>query len=138
MKKNKIIYWVATTIIVLWEGVMPLATVLLAPQYVNAGTKPLGYPDYFAYTLIICKVLGVIAISYLKTPAKLKEWAYAGLTFNLIYAFISHACVDRNIGFMLLPLVILGILAVSYFYKSKTKDQGKVTEQQVVPSTNLV
>lgn len=138
MKRNKIIYWVATTMIVLWEGVMPLATVLLAPQYVNAGTKPLGYPDYFAYTLIICKVLGVLAIAYPKTPAKLKEWAYAGLTFNLIYAFISHACVDRNIGFMLLPLVILGILAVSYFYNSKTKDQGKITEQQVVPSVNLV
>ncbi|MDR6944830.1 hypothetical protein J2W55_004690 [Mucilaginibacter pocheonensis] len=27
MKKNKIIYWVATTIIILWEGVMPLATI---------------------------------------------------------------------------------------------------------------
>lgn len=138
MKKNKIIYCVATTVIVLWEGVMPLATMLLAPQYVNAGTKPLGYPDYFAYTLIICKVLGVIAISYPKIPAKLKEWAYAGLTFNLIYASISHACVDRNIGFMLLPLAILGILAVSYFYGSKTKDQDKVAEQQVVPSINLV
>ncbi|MEO7215150.1 MAG: DoxX family protein [Mucilaginibacter sp.] len=109
----------------------------IAPQYVNAGTKPLGYPDYFAYTLIICKVLGVIAISYPQTPAKLKEWAYAGLTFNLIYASISHACVDRNIGFMLLPLAILGILAVSYLYNNKTRDQGKVTEQPVVPSVSL-
>lgn len=119
MKKNKIIFWVATTIIILWEGLMPLGTMLFAPQYVNAGTKPLGYPDYFAYTLIICKVLGVLAISYPKTPAKLKEWAYAGLTFSLIFAFISHACVDKNIGFMLMPLVVLGILAVSYIYNNK-------------------
>src|SRR5690554_6930512 len=80
-KKNQLIFWVATTIIILWEGVMPLSTLLFAPQHVNAGTKPLGYPDYFAYTLIIGKVLGVLAISYPKTPAKLKEWAYAGLTF---------------------------------------------------------
>lgn len=109
----------ATTIIILWEGLMPLGTMLFAPQYVNAGTKPLGYPDYFAYTLIICKVLGVLAISYPKTPAKLKEWAYAGLTFSLIFAFISHACVDKNIGFMLMPLVVLGILAVSYIYNNK-------------------
>ena len=128
MKKNKIIYWVATTIIVLWEGVMPLATVLFAPQYVNAGTKPLGYPDYFAYTLIICKVLGVIAVSYPKTPAKLKEWAYAGLTFNLIYASISHAYVDQNIGFILMPLVFLGILAVSYLYNDKIRDYGQTNE----------
>lgn len=124
MKKNKTIFWVATIIILLWEGVMPLATMLFAPQYVNAGTKPLGYPDYFAYTLIICKVLGVIAISYPKTPAKLREWAYAGLTFNLIFAFISHACVDQNVGFMLMPLVFLGILAVSYIYNNKIRNHG--------------
>ena len=125
MKKNKIVFWVATIVIVLWEGVMPLGTMLFAPQYVNAGTKPLGYPDYFAYTLIICKVLGVIAIAYPKTPVKLKEWAYVGLAFNLIFAFISHACVDQNIGFMLMPLVFLGILAVSYIYNNKIRNHGQ-------------
>lgn len=119
MKKNKTIFWIATVILILWEGVMPLGTLLFAPQYVNAGTKPLGYPDYFAYTLIICKILGVIAISYTGTPAKLREWAYAGLAFNLIFAFISHAFVDKNIGYMLMPLVFLGILAVSYIYHNK-------------------
>lgn len=124
MKKNKIIFWIATVILILWEGVMPLGTILFAPEYVNAGTKPLGYPDYFAYTLIFCKVLGVIAISYSKTPAKLKEWAYAGLSFNLIFAFISHAYVDQNIGFMLMPLVFLGILAVSYIYNNKITSHG--------------
>jgi len=134
MKKNKIIFWVATTIIALWEGALPLATMLLAPQYVNAGTKPLGYPDYFAYTLIICKVLGVIAISYSKAPAKLKEWAYAGLTFNLIYAFISHAYVDQNIGFMLMPLVFLGILTVSYMYNDKVREHGQTNEPIMRPS----
>lgn len=125
MKKNKIIFWVATSIIILWEGVMPLSTILFAPEYVNAGTKPLGYPDYFAYALIICKVLGVMAISFPKIPAKLKEWAYAGLTFNLIFAFISHAYVDKNIGFMLMPFVVLGILAVSYVYNNKIRTMAK-------------
>ncbi|MCD0488896.1 DoxX family protein [Pedobacter sp. MC2016-14] len=119
MKKNKIIFWIATAIIILWEGIMPLSTSLFMPEYVTVGTRPLGYPDYFAYTLIIFKVFGVLAIAYPKAPAKLKEWAYAGLTFNLIYAFISHVCVDKNIGFMLMPLVFLGILALSYFYKDK-------------------
>jgi hypothetical protein len=119
MKTNKIIFWVATTLLVLWEGIMPLGTVLFAPEYVNAGTKPLGYPDYFAYALIYCKVIGVIAIYIPKIQGKLKEWAYAGLTFNLIFAFISHACVDQNIGYMLMPLVVLGILALSYVYNNK-------------------
>ena len=119
MKRHLIIFWIATSILILWEGIMPLATLLFSPQYATAGTRPLGYPDYFAYALIICKVLGVIAIAYTKTPNKLKEWAYAGLTFNLLFAFISHACVDKNIGFMLLPLVVLGILALSYRYQPK-------------------
>ncbi len=119
MNKNKIIFWVATTIIILWEGVMPLSTLLFSPEYATVGTAPLGYPDYFAYALIIAKALGVVAISYPKIPGKLKEWAYAGLTFSLIFAFISHACVDQIVGYMLLPLVVLGILAVSYSYNNK-------------------
>ncbi|WON92205.1 DoxX family protein [Sphingobacterium sp. UGAL515B_05] len=119
MKKNKIAFWIATVFIVLWEGLMPLGTLLFAPQYINAGTKPLGYPDYFAYALIICKLLGVIAIAVPQVPTKLKEWAYAGLTFNLIFAFISHACVDKNTAFMLMPILVLGVLAVSYFYQAK-------------------
>lgn len=119
MKTNKIIFWIATIIIVLWEGVMPLSTVLFMPDYVTAGTKPLGYPDYFAYALIICKVLGCVAIVFPKIPSRLKEWAYAGLTFSLIFAFISHACVDKNIAYMLMPLVVLAILMVSYVYHRK-------------------
>lgn len=124
MKKNKIIFWVATIIIFLWEGVMPLITVLVAPKQVTSGTQLLGYPDYFAYSLVICKVLGVIAIVYPKTPVKLREWAYAGLTFNLIFAFISHAAVDKNIGYMLMPLSFLAILLVSYIYKNKIEVNG--------------
>lgn len=123
MKKNKIIFWTTTIFLLLWEGLMPLGTMLFAPEYVNAGTKPLGYPDYFAYALIICKVLGVCAISYPKTPAKIREWAYAGLTYSLIFAFISHACVDKNITYMLMPLVVLGILIVSYIFKNKIQQE---------------
>src|SRR3546814_15592690 len=89
MIKDDIIFWVATTIIILCEGVMPLSTLLFAPDQATVGTAPLGYPDYFAYTLIICKALGVLAISFPGVPAKLREWAYAGLTFNLIFASIK-------------------------------------------------
>jgi hypothetical protein len=124
MKRNKLIFWTATIIILLFEGVMPLSTLIFAPQFATAGTKPLGYPDYFAYALIIFKVLGVVAITIPKVPSKLKEWAYAGLTFNLIFAVISHSMVDKNIGFILLPVVIGGILAVSYFYKDKIQNNN--------------
>ncbi|MBK1896149.1 DoxX family protein [Chryseobacterium paridis] len=117
MKKNKIIFWAATIVLILWEGAMPAATLLFAREYVNAGTKALGYPDYFAYALIICKVLGIVAISFNQIPDKIKEWAYAGLAFNLIFALISHACVDGNVGYMLMPLIFLVVLAISYRFR---------------------
>jgi DoxX-like family len=122
MKKNKIIFWVTTITVALMEGVMPLVTWLTAPQYMTFGTKALQYPDYFAYSLVVAKILGVIAIVYPKTP---KEWAYAGLTFTLIFAAISHIFVDKNIGFIILPLVFLVILLTSYFYKDKITEYNK-------------
>lgn len=119
MKKNKIIFWISTSIIFLMEAVMPLGTLIFAHEYFNAGTEPLGYPDYFAYALIICKILGATAIMFPKLPSKLREWAYAGLTFNLIFAVISHMVVDKNIGFILMPIVVGVILGVSYFYSQR-------------------
>lgn len=110
----------------MWEGLMPLGTLLFTPQYINAGTKPLGYPDYFAYALIICKILGATAIMLPKLPGKLREWAYAGLTFDLIFAVISHTVVDGNIGFILFPVVIGGILAISYIYNLKLKQPSTI------------
>jgi hypothetical protein len=118
-KSTKIIFWTATIIILLWEAVMPVSTWIFAPEYMTFGTKALGYPDYFAYSLVIAKVLGVIAIVYPKTPKVAKEWAYAGLSFTLLFAFISHACVDKNIGYMIMPLFFLGILSISYIYNQK-------------------
>jgi hypothetical protein len=124
MKKSRIIFWITTTIIFLWEGLMPLSTLLFMPQYINAGTKPLGYPDYFAYSLIIFKVVGATVIMLPKLPGKLREWAYAGLTFNLIFAVISHIMVDKNISFILMPIVVGIILTVSYFYNQKIQNNG--------------
>jgi hypothetical protein len=124
MKKDKMIFWTATIILALWEAVMPMATWITAPEYMTFGTKPLGYPDYFAYSLAVAKVLGVIAIVYPKTPPVLKEWAYAGLSFTLIFAFLSHFMVDKNIGYMLMPLAFLVILFISYAYRQKIKTNG--------------
>ncbi len=125
MKKNKIIFWIATIFIFLFEAIMPLSTLIFAPDQFNVGTKPLGYPDYFAVSLMICKVLGATALMIPSLHPKIKEWAYAGLTFNLIFATLSHIIVDGNIGYILMPIIIGAILAVSYIYNEKLKQYGK-------------
>tara|TARA_R100000656_G_scaffold102013_1_gene74252 strand:- start:121 stop:453 length:333 start_codon:yes stop_codon:yes gene_type:complete len=107
------------------EALMPLATLLFAHEYFNAGTKPLGYPDYFAYALIVCKILGATTIMFPKLPAKLREWAYAGLTFNLIFAVISHLAVDQIISYILMPFVVGVVLGISYIYSQKITFKSK-------------
>lgn len=119
MKNYKIIFWITTIIILLMEAVMPLSTIIFAPEYVNAGTKPLGYPDYFAYSLIIFKILGATTLVIPKLHPKLKEWAYAGLTYSLIFAVISHLAVDKNIAYILMPILVGIILTVSYVCNQK-------------------
>ncbi|WP_156305582.1 DoxX family protein [Sphingobacterium endophyticum] len=125
MKRDRIIFWISTTIIFLFEGVMPLAAFIFSPDSFNAGTKPLGYPDYFAYGLIVCKVLGSTALIVPKLNPRIVEWAYAGLIFNLIFASFSHLMVDRIMGYVLFPIIILAILSVSYIFRIKIRNHGK-------------
>jgi uncharacterized membrane protein YphA (DoxX/SURF4 family) len=124
MQKQHIIFWIATTIIFLWEGLMPLSTLLFSPANVTYGTRTLGYPDYFAYALAICKVAGATAIMIPKLGNRLKEWAYAGLSFNLLFAVLSHIIIDKNPAYIALPLIIAAILAASYALHHKLHVAG--------------
>ncbi|MBP7642697.1 MAG: DoxX family protein [Saprospiraceae bacterium] len=74
--------------------------------------------------MIVCKVLGATAIILPQLPDKIREWAYAGLTFNMIFAVISHVVVDGFLIVSFFPFIILAILAVSYYYNSKLKANG--------------
>ena len=117
MKKDKIIFWTSTTIIALFEGVMPALT--SQTELAKEGIKHLGYPEYFGNALVVFKVLGVLALIIPKVPKRLKEWAYAGFGFDFIFATISHGAVDGMHGQTFFPLVVCGILAVSYIYYHK-------------------
>lgn len=120
MKKEKILFWTATIIIVLFEGVMPALT--FQSEMAKEGIRHLGYPEYFGNALVVFKVLGVLALVIPQVPKRLKEWAYAGFTFDFIFATISHGAVDGINGQTFFPLVVLAILTVSYIYYHKLND----------------
>ncbi len=103
--------------IALIEGVMPALTSHL--ELAKEGIRHLGYPEYFGNALVVCKILGVLALVVPRVPARMKEWAYAGFAFNFIFATISHGAVDGLIGQTFFPLIVLGILTVSYVYFHK-------------------
>lgn len=118
MKKNKIIFWVATTLIFLFEGVMPAFT--SQTELAKEGIRHLGYPEYFGNMLVVFKILGSLAIFIPLVPARIKEWAYAGLTIDFVAAFISHAVVDGFNPMSFFPLLVLAVLIISYIYYHKT------------------
>ncbi|RYG01314.1 MAG: DoxX family protein [Chitinophagaceae bacterium] len=117
MKKDKIIYWIATIIIALFEGLMPALT--SQTELAKEGIRHLGYPEYFGTALVVFKVLGVLVLIIPQFPKRMKEWAYAGFAFDFIFATISHAAVDGINGQTFFPLVVFAILAVSYIYYHK-------------------
>jgi hypothetical protein len=117
MKKEKIIFWTATIIIALFEGVMPALT--SQTELAKEGIRHLGYPEYFGNALVVFKVLGVLALVIPQIPKRVKEWAYAGFAFDFIFASISHGAVDGMNVQTIFPMFVLGILVVSYVYYHK-------------------
>src|SRR5690606_7426330 len=118
-KTHKIIFWSATIFIFLFEGVMPALT--SHTELAKEGIRSLGYPEYFGQALLFFKIAGVLILVIPKVPARLKEWAYAGFTFDFLFAFISHIAVNGPEPLSFFPLVILAILMVSYFYYHKLR-----------------
>lgn len=117
MKKEKVIFWISTIVIALFEGLMPALT--SQTELAKEGIRHLGYPEYFGNALVAFKVLGVLAIIIPKIPTRIKEWAYAGFAFDFLFATISHGAVDGINGQTFFPLIVLGILAISYIYYHK-------------------
>jgi DoxX-like family len=117
MKRDQIIFWVSTTLIFLFEGVMPALT--SQTEMAKEGIRHLGYPSYFGPMLTVFKVLGALAIMIPQVPKWLKEWAYAGFVFDFLAAFISTWAVDGLSGATFFPLLVLVVLLISYRYYHK-------------------
>jgi hypothetical protein len=88
-----------------------IAYVLSPPRLVSAMAA-LGYPTYFLKLLGIAKLLGVVGLLVPRRPT-VREWAYAGFTFDLLAAVVSHA-VTGTTSHVGLPLAVLALLTASY------------------------
>jgi hypothetical protein len=69
--------------------------------------------------LVVFKVLGVLALIIPQVPKRIKEWAYAGFAFVFIFASIGHFTIDGLDFQSFFPLLVFGILAISYIYYHK-------------------
>ena len=83
----------------------------------------LGYPNYFIPFIGVMKVLGIIAILVPGYP-RIKEWAYAGLAYDLIGATYSVIAVEgfkASALFMLLPIVFI-VISYMLYHKRNMKN----------------
>lgn len=83
------------------------------PPFVMEEMTALGYPAYFFNILGVWKMGAAVALLAPGLP-RLKEWAYAGILFNLTGATASHVFVKDPLGEVITPLVILVIAIVSW------------------------
>jgi len=116
MKKNKIIYWTAT-ILMLLSGASTAPMYFTNPMFIETFHH-LGFPDYFRIELGIFKIIGANVLLLPMIQARFKEWAYVGFAIAFISAFITHVVVDRNAG-AIFPILPLTFLVVSYIYFHK-------------------
>jgi uncharacterized membrane protein YphA (DoxX/SURF4 family) len=109
-KGKNIAYW-TTTVLVAFSMSGGVAQVARVPGVVDGFVRVLGYPPYFVTILGVWKVLGAIAILVPRFP-RLKEWAYAGIFFDLTGAAASSAAVHGG-GFHILAPLFCAVLAIA-------------------------
>ena len=112
-RTRAIVYWVATALLV-FELILGGIWDVLRVPHVRVVIERLGYPSYFLVILGVWKILGAVALVIPRFPT-LKEWAYAGVVFNLTGALVSHvASGDIEPGTMSYLVVMVGVTATSW------------------------
>lgn len=119
MKAKTIGYWATTALVALAVGVGGVFDLLRSPDVVEA-MKHLGYPTYVAPLLGVWKVLGIAAILAPGLPL-VKEWAYAGIVFDLTGAAVSHASSGDPAGNVMAPLVLTALAVASWALRPESR-----------------
>jgi len=126
MKAKPIVYWIMTILVALPIGSGGVGQILQYLANPHGVVPLLNYPLYFFAILGFWKVLGAIAILVPRFPL-LKEWAYAGIFFDLTGAAASCAAVGGYgaYGFhVLAPLIITGFTVTSWALRPESRRIG--------------
>jgi hypothetical protein len=119
MKAKAVGYWICTVLtafVFLSGGVVYL---LRVPEVV-AGVTRLGYPAYVVTILGVWKLLGGGAVLLPGFPL-VKEWAYAGMIFDLTGAAASSAASGAELRHVLVPLALAGLVVASWALRPESR-----------------
>jgi uncharacterized membrane protein YphA (DoxX/SURF4 family) len=117
-------YW-ATTAGIAFVFLFGGAADVAHPPAVTAFMAHLGYPAYFAPLIGVWKVLGAVALLAPRFP-RLKEWAYAGIFFDLTGASISHAASGDGTSNVVPPLLMAAVAIASWALRPESRRLGVI------------
>ncbi|MFT3937007.1 MAG: DoxX family protein [Chitinophagaceae bacterium] len=118
MKKLNILYWVLTGLYAAFIIITSIQGVMSSPESVKVIVTQMGYPAYFLPFLSVAKILGAIAILVPGFP-RIKEWAYAGLFFDVIAAMYSFMAMGLKVAEWAPLFLFLAVLGASYYLYHK-------------------
>jgi uncharacterized membrane protein YphA (DoxX/SURF4 family) len=137
MKKTKIIYWTFTGLLAAFMVAGSIPDIMSVPDAV-ALFAHLGYPAYLLPFLGVAKILGVVAILVPGFP-RIKEWAYAGLVFDLTGAMYSSISVGDPASNWMFFIIIYIIIAVSYiFHHRKLRAASRENDFQNMKQKSII
>lgn len=120
MKKINITYWIVTGLFAAFMTFTAIPDLFPNKDVIDFMHVILGYPEYFIPFIGVAKILGSIAI-LVPGFTRLKEWAYAGLMFDLVGAAYSVMAVagKDGLGGLAFMLALMAVCMVSYFLHHK-------------------
>lgn len=126
-KTEKIIFWSGAIFMSLWFGASGFFELTKNPVVWDI-TQQLGYPSHFIYILGVFKLSGIIVLLLPNRLLRLKEWVFAGMFFDIIFAFFSKIAV---LGFpaTIDAIVAFTVLSVTYFMFRRIYNQKLVSER---------
>lgn len=120
-KQINIAYWVLTVLAAGMMGLSSYSNIISAPEAVDLVVTKMGYPAYFLPMIGVCKLAGSITI-LIPGFTRIKEWAYAGLMFDITAAMYSFSAIGEPINTWALLFIPVFLIVGSYlFYLKKLK-----------------
>ena len=119
-KTNNIVYWISTIIFSALMIFSALGGLQPTPQAIQLIHDSLGYPVYFIQFISIAKLLGAIII-LIPGSGRIKDWAYAGLFFDLAGAIYSGIAASGKFDPLMLTMLIWILPGILSYYSWQKK-----------------
>jgi hypothetical protein len=129
-------YWSCTALIAFSFLSGGLANALHVPGVLE-GMRHLGYPAHFVTVLGVWKVLGAVAIL---APGfgLVKEWAYAGMFFDLTGASVAHLAAGDAVWHVLVPPLLACLLIASWALRPESRRLKRASATAGAPEARVL